>query len=329
MPVFNAGRFLRRSVSGVLSQSMGDLELICVNDGSTDDSGAILGEFAAVDPRVRVMTQPNRGQGIARNRGMEAATGEYLYFMDADDDLAGVDAFARLLREMEACRLEVVLFDAETKVDADVGEAAKVVKAQDYIRTKDYSGIAAGPQMMARMVRDRAFTVSPCLMLLRRDFVEKNGLRFPAANLFYEDNIFMTHVMLAAMRVSHRPWRLFVRWVHGGSTVTSRPTLRHLLGYLACYIDTRDVMARNRWDADVRFALRERLAGYKLSLRRMMADQPELVAESQTAMGENEQRAFLEVSAYPLGEKIENGWRCLRENGFWYTVRRILFGRQG
>ena len=87
MPVYNAEKHLRVSVGSVLAQTHGDFELICVDDGSTDASGTILDGVAARDARVRVIHQANGGEGAARNAGLDAATGDLVAFLDADDTL--------------------------------------------------------------------------------------------------------------------------------------------------------------------------------------------------------------------------------------------------
>lgn len=85
IPVYNAERFLRHPLESVLAQTHSDWECICVDDGSTDGSGAILDEYAAKDARFRAIHQPNGGEGAARNAGMDVATGELVAFLDADD----------------------------------------------------------------------------------------------------------------------------------------------------------------------------------------------------------------------------------------------------
>lgn len=85
IPVYNAARTLPRCLDSILAQTMTDYEVICVNDGSTDESLDILKSYASQDPRFTVITQPNSYGGAARNTGMDKATGEYLLFLDADD----------------------------------------------------------------------------------------------------------------------------------------------------------------------------------------------------------------------------------------------------
>lgn len=85
VPVYNAARYLRRCLDSLLGQTYRELEIICVNDGSTDDSAAILDAYAAKDARIQVIHQGNAGVSAARNRGLDAATGEFVTFVDADD----------------------------------------------------------------------------------------------------------------------------------------------------------------------------------------------------------------------------------------------------
>ena len=85
VPVYNVQRYLRRCVDSILSQTFSNLEVILVDDGSPDRCGAICDEYAAADPRVKVIHKPNGGLSSARNAGIEAAAGEYLAFVDSDD----------------------------------------------------------------------------------------------------------------------------------------------------------------------------------------------------------------------------------------------------
>ena len=96
VPVYNVAPYLRECLDSVLAQTCPDWECICVNDGSTDGSGAILDEYAAMDSRFRVIRQANAGVSAARNAALEAAKGEWLGFVDGDDTIAK-DWFARML----------------------------------------------------------------------------------------------------------------------------------------------------------------------------------------------------------------------------------------
>lgn len=329
VPVYNAEKYLRQCLDSVLCQMLHEIEIICIDDGSADGSAEILAEYAAKDPRIMVLRQPdNVGQGASRNRGLVVARGDYVYFMDADDELASADALERLVDEADREHLDVLFFDAETRVDTDIDVLPSVVCAEYYIRRCDYPGVSSGRELFARFLKNREYTVSPCLVLLRREFLEQNHIRFPEERIFYEDNIFMTRVMLAAERVSHRPWQLYIRKVHAGSSVTSETTIRHLRGYLACYRDVCGLLADGAWDRRTRAALVDRRVVYKLHVRRMVDADPSLLAAVRDEMTAEEYVELQSVLVYPFREKAVNAFRCLRDCGFLFTIRRIFFGRQ-
>lgn len=85
IPVYNVEKYLEKCLGSLINQSLTDIEFICINDGSTDNSLEILDRYAAKDKRFTVISQENRGQGVARNKGLEVAKGEYIGFVDPDD----------------------------------------------------------------------------------------------------------------------------------------------------------------------------------------------------------------------------------------------------
>ncbi len=85
IPVYNVEQFLARCLDSVLTQTFKDIEVICVNDGSTDNSAQILDDYSKKDNRIKLITQKNQGLSEARNNGLKQATGEYIYFLDSDD----------------------------------------------------------------------------------------------------------------------------------------------------------------------------------------------------------------------------------------------------
>ena len=96
MPIYNDESVLEQSINSVAKQTFKDIELICINDGSTDGSLEVLNEFAEKYDFVKVVSQENRGSGKARNYGMDIAEGDYIGFLDADDYFIDDDALERL-----------------------------------------------------------------------------------------------------------------------------------------------------------------------------------------------------------------------------------------
>ena len=85
VPVFNAEKYLKMCLNSLVSQTLKNIEIICIDDGSTDNSLAILDKFKSKDDRIKIIKQKNYGVSIARNNGISEAQGEYIGFVDADD----------------------------------------------------------------------------------------------------------------------------------------------------------------------------------------------------------------------------------------------------
>lgn len=107
VPVYNVEKYLRRCLDSIIGQTYQNLEILCIDDGSTDSSGEICDQYAAQDKRIKVFHQENQGLSAARNKGLDAATGEYIAFVDSDDyivaDMYEKMMHAILLHNVEIC----------------------------------------------------------------------------------------------------------------------------------------------------------------------------------------------------------------------------------
>ena len=108
IPVYNAEKYIAGCLDALCAQTFGDIEVLCVDDGSTDGSGSILAEYAGKDPRIRVFPQANSGPAAARNLGLKNAGGRYVMFCDADDSYRP-DCCERMLRAMTEKRPDVAV----------------------------------------------------------------------------------------------------------------------------------------------------------------------------------------------------------------------------
>lgn len=126
VPTYNAGEYLKFCLDSILAQTHRDLEILLVDDGSTDGSGAVCDGYAKMDGRVRVIHQENRGPSAARNRGLDAATGAYIAFVDADDVLAPnmLEALLQAIREgdMAICNTQRLSKTGEPGACCPIGE---------------------------------------------------------------------------------------------------------------------------------------------------------------------------------------------------------------
>ncbi|MCL2684165.1 MAG: glycosyltransferase, partial [Synergistaceae bacterium] len=107
IPVYNVMQYLRECLDSVIAQTIKDIEIICVNDGSTDDSYVILQEYEAKDNRIRIFNQENKGAGPARNKAISNATGEYVAFMDPDDSYPDTDILETLYNKAVQNRADI------------------------------------------------------------------------------------------------------------------------------------------------------------------------------------------------------------------------------
>lgn len=112
MPVYNAEKHLRQALDSILAQTMGEFELICINDGSTDKSREILDQYANKDARIRLHDQANAGPAKARNLGLAQATGDYIWFVDADDWIEP-QACQEIYATMSLTKVEALFFCAK------------------------------------------------------------------------------------------------------------------------------------------------------------------------------------------------------------------------
>lgn len=116
MPVYKVEQYLAECLDSVLAQTMKDIEIICVNDGSPDDSQAILEAYAARDPRIKVIVQENAGPSAARNTGVRQATGEYIYYVDPDDVIEP-NTCEVLWQHIEATQADIVVFGMDDIIE--------------------------------------------------------------------------------------------------------------------------------------------------------------------------------------------------------------------
>jgi glycosyltransferase involved in cell wall biosynthesis len=180
IPVYNVEAYLHQCLDSVLCQDFSDWEAVCVNDGSTDGSAAILEDYVAKDARFRLVTQPNGGLSAARNAGLDAAQGEYILFLDSDDWL--VENALKVL-STNLSGEDMLCFSGRRFFEKTHGfNPSDLLKNGDYQSGMDYYN------ENALLPRDFAF-VCVVLRAYRRTFLMDNGLRFKEG-ILHEDNLF-------------------------------------------------------------------------------------------------------------------------------------------
>lgn len=211
IPVYNAGAWLRRCLLAVRGQTLRDIEIICVDDGSSDDSAAVIREHAALDSRVRlVLSSSNLGAAAARNRGLVVARGEYLGFVDSDDHPA-LDFYEKLYAKAEETRADVVkgnyrywgIDGRSLPVDYRMNEAIREYKTN--------------------------FSFAFCSAIYRRQFFIEHCVTFPENLIDIEDPIFTLNIALLCNAIEIvEDAEINIR-IHNKSATFGAPTVERIL----------------------------------------------------------------------------------------------------
>ncbi|MBQ3216024.1 MAG: glycosyltransferase [Oscillospiraceae bacterium] len=208
VPCYKVEQYLPQMIDSLLGQTLRDLEIILVDDGSPDRSGAICDEYAAKDSRIRVIHKPNGGVGAARNDGLDAATGQWIIFCDSDDYLEP-EALDKLLRKGEEADADVVFGDV-TLVFENKQEPAVFYK--DEFVTDDR-------QLIDRLIEADFYKYycynppekgvafgygGPWNKLVRRSLLTENDIRFDLrVKGIFDDLIYTAYIFGAAKRVAY------------------------------------------------------------------------------------------------------------------------------
>lgn len=245
IPVYNTALLLHECIASVQAQTGVSCEVIVVDDGSTDSSLEVLSQFARLDPRIVVLTQPNAGPAAARNLGMARATGRYLCFLDSDDYWRG-DLLAQLVDHADRTEVDALLFDGITLREPGISD--RLWKDYDgrYRRASAHDGVVSGAELLADLERAEEYRVQPCLYLLRRAFVVEQGLAFQPG-LHREDNLFTFAMMLKAQRATHVQTAFYVRRLRPGTLTTAGTRAAASLGYFVNFIEMLRLASRQQW----------------------------------------------------------------------------------
>lgn len=223
VPVYNVEQYLPQCLDSIINQTFKDIEIICVNDGSTDSSGLLLTEYANKDSRIKVIHQKNQGVSIARNIGIVASTGEYVSFIDGDDWL-DLDAYQNLVSALSP-KTDILFYNNRcTYIDGSLHKNNKGIEA------KNIDDIEYRIQKLCSVVTNS---------IIRRSLIEEHRIRFSEGVCFGEDGLFMMELMFRNPCISfHKGCYYNYRVARPNSTSTSGDVYKELA--VKRYVDTQD-----------------------------------------------------------------------------------------
>lgn len=215
IPVYNVKPFLERAVQSVLRQSYQDFEIVMVDDGSSDGSGDLAERLKGLWPRTIVVHQENQGLSGARNTGIRHASGEYIVFLDSDDEWLLPDGLERL---MVSAREDLIVFKP-----VDVWREGRQEHTKDY--DVDYiSTLPDAQAIFSHLIRTGQFRMSACMLLVRRQILTEHGLFFPMGYIS-EDVNWSLQVWQHAKTVKIQNID-FYGYFHREGSITSSPGLK-------------------------------------------------------------------------------------------------------
>lgn len=225
VPVYNVEAYLKECLNSLLNQDFnGEYEIICVNDGSTDNSIEILKEYEKTDDKIVLVDQKNKGLSGARNTGFKNAKGKYIMFLDSDDYLKHNKVISLLYEEVEKNSLDFVVADFEYDYE-DKSKNYRIQRSES-IKNK----VINGREFFDLGIKTKSIMSVVWNKLYRRDFLEKNNLWF-YEGIIYEDMEFTPRVYYLSSRIKYID-EVIVKYRQREGSIMSSVNIKRLDNYL-------------------------------------------------------------------------------------------------
>lgn len=238
VPVYNVEHYVAECLESLFQQTCQDIEIICVDDGSTDSSLSIIMEYARRYPNVIILQQKNSGLSAARNSGMQYARGEYIHFLDSDDSMK-LTSYELVLDKARANDLDLLFFDGESFYEDESLKKEYTWFATGYTSKSVGDSITDGEEYFTNAIIEKDFRVHACMYIVRREFLHQHNLSF-LEGIVHEDNYFTCACAMLSKRTSHLTAPLYNRRVRRDSITIRDKCFRHAYGYFYSYLALRD-----------------------------------------------------------------------------------------
>ena len=264
LPIYNVAPYLDETFQSIIDQSLPDIEIIAVNDGSTDNSEEIIRKWQQQDSRIVLYSQENRGQSAARNLALKHATGQYIYMMDSDDKLKDSDALQTCYDYAERNKADFIFFDGESFSEEGVSRISRNTKRTHLVdEDKAYDG-----EYLLNLTLDTlTHNCVVWLLFIRKDYLDKIGLRF-YEGIIHEDELYTTILALNSNNIFCLKRNLVGHRIRQASTMTTNFSKRNM----NCYLTVADELLRFRRTPIIHKFLRYTLSkvfytGYQIPLK--------------------------------------------------------------
>ena len=191
LPIYNVAPYLKEAFESIISQTLKEIEIIAVNDGSTDNSQEIIERYAQKDKRIIALNQENQGLSGARNTALLHAKGEYIYMMDSDDVLSSPDTLRTCYEYAEKNHADFIFFDGDRFMDGSNQTISKISRTHLTKENERY----AGDYLLNLMLDKKVHNSVVWLLLINKKYLDYTKLQF-YPGIIHEDELFTTILTL-------------------------------------------------------------------------------------------------------------------------------------
>lgn len=226
VPIYEVEQYLEKCIYQLINQTYRNIEIILVNDGSTDNSPSICDKYAAMDERIKVIHKKNGGLSDARNKGLEMATKEYILFIDSDDYI-----------ELNSC--EKFIPFAEKGYDVLIGDAIVEGGICGLYHIGSIGTIFSGQEYLEQALTQNKAPMAVCLNAYKREFLVNNKLEFKFG-ILHEDEQFTPRVFLQAKTIIYTGVVFYHYIIREGSIMTQKDKRRNAIDLFStcCELET-------------------------------------------------------------------------------------------
>lgn len=236
LPIYNVAPYLDETFQSILGQSLKEIEIIAVNDGSTDGSGEIIERYRQQDDRIIALSEENRGQSAARNLALSHASGQYIYMMDSDDRLNSTDALKMCYEYAERNEADFIFFDGESFSEQGVDRISRNTKRTHLVEQDKRTD---GETLLNLTLDTLTHNCVVWLLFIRKSFIDRIGLRFHEG-IIHEDELFTTILALSSDNIFCLRQSLVGHRIRQASTMGINFSRRNM----ECYLTVADELLR-------------------------------------------------------------------------------------
>ncbi len=235
LPIYNVAPYLKDAFESILAQTLTDIEVIAVNDGSTDNSQQLIEHYASKDHRIIAIQQKNQGLSGARNTALKHATGKYLYMMDSDDIISNSNALKNCYEYAENNHADFVFFDSERFPDKGSDHLPDIRRTHLVEENKRYNG----EYLLNLMIDEVTHNSAVWLLFINSSYIKRLGLNF-YPGIIHEDELFTTILTLNSDSIYALKQSYVKHRVRSSSIMGLQYTKRNL----NCYLTVADELLR-------------------------------------------------------------------------------------